>query len=69
MARGDCACIRSSRIICVSGTVVLGTDILDAEAEDEAIPDDEYKKAKRFRKRILDVSQDLTYGVNNDRDW
>ena len=43
-----------------------GSDILDADI-DEDIPIDEYKKAAKLRKRILDVSQDITYGVSSGK--
>ena len=43
-----------------------GSDILDADI-DEDVPIDEYKKAAKLRKRILDVSQDITYGVSSGK--
>ena len=44
-----------------------GSDILDESMETGDSPDDSFTKATRLRRSILNVSQDIVYGVSKGK--
>ena len=44
-----------------------GSDILDESLDTDDSPDDSFKKATRLRRSILNISQDIVYGVSKGK--